>query len=121
MLTGAAAVFTVRDVAAATAYYRDGLGFTVSFEYGNPIFYVCLCRDDVNLHLIAEGKTKRQPGQAALCVFVKDVDAVYAELIGRGVEALKPHKDYDYGMREFNLLDPDGNQLFFGMSTQKSA
>ena len=75
MLVGAAPVFTVRDIAASTGFYRDALGFTVSFEYGTPIFHVCLCRDDVALHLIAASETKRLPGHGALCVLVKDVDA----------------------------------------------
>lgn len=118
MLVGAATVFTVCDVAASTVFYRDALGFKVSFEYGTPVFYVCLCRDDVALHLIAESKTKRLPGHSALCVFVKDVDAVYAELTARGVVVIKPPADYDYGMREFDLHDPDGNYLVFGMATK---
>ncbi len=33
MLTGAATVFTVADIRASTVYYRDKLGFTVTFEY----------------------------------------------------------------------------------------
>ena len=117
MLSEAATIFTVHDIAASTAFYREGLGFTVSFEYGDPIFYVCLCRDGVSLHLVAENKTPRLPGNGAVCVFVKDVDALYAELISRGVSVLKPPKDYAYGMREFDLLDPDGNYLTFGMSS----
>jgi uncharacterized glyoxalase superfamily protein PhnB len=49
---------------------------------------------------------------------VEDVDALYAELKARGARAPKPPKDYPYGMRDFNVIDPDGNQLTFGMSTE---
>ena len=83
MMTGAATVLTVRDIAASIAYYRDALGFAVTFEYGQPTFYACLCRDDAALHLIAANETKRQPGQGALCIFLDDVDALHAELVER--------------------------------------
>lgn len=119
MLVGSVPVFAVENIATATAFYRDNLGFAVSFEYGSPVYYVCLCRDDVALHLASAEKAKRDPGQSALCVFVKDVDAAFAELTGRGVEIPKPPENYDYGMREFEVKDPDGNRLFFGASTDK--
>lgn len=117
MMVGAATAFVVADVAESIAHYRDPLGFTVTFEYGDPTFYACLCRDQVALHLIAAGKTARSPGQGAICVFVKDVDAVHAELVARGARILKPPQNYDYGMRDFDLLDLDGNSLTFGTGT----
>src|ERR1700761_3766711 len=117
MMVGAATVFVVADIAESIEHYRDALGFTITFEYGDPTFYVCLSRDQVALHLIAAGKTTRLPGQSAICIFVKDVDAVHAELKERGARILKPPQNYDYGMRDFDLLDLDGNSLTFGTGT----
>ncbi len=54
--------------------------------------YVCLCRDEVALHRLAQSKSKQKDGQGALCVLVEDVDALYAEFTGR-----------------------DGNHVSFGM------
>jgi catechol 2,3-dioxygenase-like lactoylglutathione lyase family enzyme len=119
MLVGAATIFSVRDLAASVAHYRDVLGFTVTFQYGEPAFYACLCRDEVAIHLRAG--TRWNPGNGAIAVFVKDVDALHAELIARGAKVLKPPQDYDYGMRDFDVTDPDGNQLTFGMETQSAA
>jgi hypothetical protein len=31
--------------------------------------------------------------------------------------AIAPPQDTTYGMREFNVVDPDRNQLTFGMAT----
>src|SRR5262252_8899757 len=101
MMTGTATVLTVRDIAASVAYYRDALGFAVTFEYGEPTFYACLCRDEAALHLIAANKTRRLPGHGGLCIFVKDVDALHAEFVARGAKVVKPPQDYDYGMRDF--------------------
>ena len=118
MMVGAATVFTVGDIAKSTDYYRDALGFGVTFQYGKPTFYVCLCRDEVSLHLLSAQETKRLPGHGSICVFVKDVDAVHAELARRGAKIIKPPKDYDYGMRDFDVLDLDGNHLAFGMESR---
>jgi catechol 2,3-dioxygenase-like lactoylglutathione lyase family enzyme len=120
MLTGTATVLVVRDIAASIAYYRDALGFAITFEYGEQTFYVCLCRDEAALHLIAANETKRQPGEGALCIFVEDVDALHAELVARNAKVVKAPQDYDYGMRDFDVVDLDGNQIFFGMASKKT-
>jgi catechol 2,3-dioxygenase-like lactoylglutathione lyase family enzyme len=117
MMVGSATVFVVSDIARSLAYYRDALGFDLTFEYGAPTYYVCLCRDDVALHLIASDSTRRLPGNGAICVFVRDVDEVHAELAKRGADILKPPENYDYGMRDFDVVDLDGNQLTFGTGT----
>lgn len=115
MMAGSATVFVVSDIAASLAYYRDVLGFEVTFEYGAPLSYACLCRDVVALHLLAAARTKRLPGQGGLCIFVRDVDQLYAELSGRGARPINRPEDRDYGMRDFDIVDADGNQLTFGM------
>ena len=122
MMTGAATIFTVRDIGQSLAYYRDLLGFGVTFEYGEPTFYACLCRDEVAIHLRAVGKNAGWvPGNGAIAVFVTDVDALHAELAARGARVLKPPQDYAYGMRDFNVADLDGNQLTFGMESRPAA
>jgi len=118
MLVGAATVFVVNNIARSVAYYRDALGFDVTFQYGEPPFYACLCRDEVALHLLAASKTERLPGDGGICIFVKDVDAVHAELIERGAKVIKPPQNYDYGMRDFDLVDLDGNHLTYGMESR---
>src|SRR4029450_7185003 len=115
MMVGAATVFVVSDIAKSVEYYRDVLGFKVTFQYGKPTFYACLCRDEVALHLLASRETKRLPGNGGVCVFVRVVDSLHAELAARGANVVKPPQNYDYGMRDFDVVDLDGNQLTFGM------
>ena len=121
MLAGAVTVFVISDIAKSVAHYRDALGFAVTFEYGNPIYYACLCRDEVGLHLIAAQETKRLPGNGGICVFVRDVDQVHAELVSRGANVVMAPDDYAYGMRDFNVVDLDGNQLTFGMESHPAS
>ncbi len=113
-LTGSAPVIPVSDFQVGLAYYRDVLGFGVEFMWGEPAFYACLCRDDVAIHIAAEHVAKRAPGQTGMCIFVRDVDAAFSELSGRGALVVAPPQTYDYGMREFSVTDPDGNRLIYG-------
>jgi hypothetical protein len=92
-LHGSAPVFVVRDILNSVAYYRDVLGFDTEFLYGEPTFYAG--------------------------VEVSDVDALYEELKGRGAKLLNAPKDYAYGMRDFDVVDLDGNQLCFGMESKR--
>jgi len=85
MMVGAATVFVVTDLAKGTEHYRDVLGLTVAFECRTPTFYVCLCRNEVALQLLSASQTSRLSGNGGICVFVRDVDAVHAELEARGV------------------------------------
>lgn len=117
-LIAAATVFAVRDVARSVEHYRDVLGFRVEFTYGEPTFYAGVERGGVLIHLQAAGETKRQPGQGSAYVFVDNVDALYEELSTRGARILKSPQNYDYGMRDFDLQDLDGNQLSFGMESK---
>ena len=116
-LAGAATVFVVTDVPKSMAYYRDALGFAVTFEYGAPRYYACLCRDEVALHLIDARHTERRPGHGGLCVFVTDVDTLHAELVTRGATMVNAPQDRPYGMRDFDARDPDGNHLSFGQAS----
>jgi hypothetical protein len=57
------------------------------------------------LHLLSASQTSRLSGNGGICVFVRDVDAVYAELAARGARIVKPPQNYDYGTRDFDLID----------------
>src|SRR5262245_49039700 len=118
-LCGAATVLVVKDVLRSVEHYRDVLGFRTEFTYGEPTFYAGVERDNVVIHLQAAHETKRLPGHGAVNIFVTDVDALYQEFKARGARLLNAPKDYPYGMRDFDLEDPDGNHLCFGMESEQ--
>ena|SRR5258708_33714616 len=120
MMRASIPVMTVKNILESMAYYHDKLGFDVAFEYGKPTFYVGLCSGEVSLHLVLASQTPRLPGNGAVSIFVDDVDAVHADLVKRGAKVLKEPKDYDYGLRDFDVADLDGNMIFFGMESKKS-
>ena len=121
MMHKSIAVFTVNNVLESMSYYRDKLGFDVAFEYGDPTYYVGLRSGEVSLHLIATARAPRPPGHGAVTIFVDDVDGLHGDLVKRGAKVLKEPKDYDYGLRDFDVADLDGNMIFFGMESQKAS
>lgn len=120
MMRSSTTVFTVKDVKASAAYYRDQLGFDLDFEWGTPTFYVGLCSGGVALHLIAADHAPRPPGHGAVAIFVDDVDVLHADLSKRGARIVKPPQNQPYGLRDFDVADLDGNMLFFGAELSKT-
>jgi uncharacterized glyoxalase superfamily protein PhnB len=113
-LTALAPVLHVRDMQAALAYYRDKLGFAVTYSWKEPPRYVCLQLDDVSIHL----NCFVPPESAAhVAIFCKGVDALHDQFVARGVAIAEPLRDEPYGMREFVVTDPDGHRLVFGQGT----
>lgn len=46
-------------------------------------------------------------------IHAEDVDALYKELVGKGVVPRTEPRDWDWGSREFIVKDPDGYKLCF--------
>jgi uncharacterized glyoxalase superfamily protein PhnB len=110
-VTGHATVLHVKDMATALAFYRDKLGFTVSFSWDEPAQYICLCLGDAAIHL---NSYVPPAGPSHACIFCKGIDAFYARLVASGVNVTEPIADRAYGMRDFNITDPDGHCIVFG-------
>lgn len=56
-------------------------------------------------------------GTSACYITVDDVDSLWAEVQKAGVRVTRPIENSGYRMRDFNIVDPDGNVLGFGQPT----
>jgi uncharacterized glyoxalase superfamily protein PhnB len=97
------------DVSAGVAYYRDVLGFTVNYAQHN---IGVMDRDRVRVLLIA--RTARHTGIGSCYVYVDDADALHAELRAKGANVQGDPVSQPWGLREFYVLDLEGNRLGFG-------
>ena len=90
-----------------TARFYSSLGFH-QFEYHHG--YLLLHSGDVELHFCLHDDAA--PGQCFL--HVADAIKLWKQLSDQGVAGLGPIAAQDYGLREFSLTDPDGNQIRIG-------
>ncbi|SRR5579871_939693 len=109
---GISPVFPVSSVPAAVAFYRERLGFDLGWIWGDPPIHANVCRGAVGINLTLEAS---EAGSGEAYVALRGIDAYYAELRGRNVD-VGELEDRTYGMRDFALIDPDGNRLVFGES-----
>jgi len=124
-ISGIAPFFIVKNVPAALAFYRDRLGFDITFQGPEPddIFFGIVRRGaamimfkDVGVVPVPNYTRDVKKGIARwdAYLYVPDPDALAAEFSSRNVEFSEPLKDTDDGLRGFELRDADGYVLFFG-------
>ena len=115
----AASAFT-RDIQKAYAFYRDVLGFTKTFENGDPVGFMILQKDDAELHLsLVRDHTPSTTNVAAL--LVDKVDALHDVLVAARARIIKSLADKDYGLRAFVFADLDGNRIDVGQPMADAA
>jgi catechol 2,3-dioxygenase-like lactoylglutathione lyase family enzyme len=117
--------FIVSDVPSSLSFYRDRLGFEVTFQGPAPddIFFGIVRRGGAQILLKAVGVSpvpnhtrdvKKGIARWDAFLFVPDPDALAAEYGSRGLAFWEPLADTHDGLRGFALEDADGYVLFFG-------
>lgn len=113
-LTGMEPVLAVGGLAENLSYYRDQLGFTVSWQWGEPAVRAGVVRDGLKLQLVSDGRFSPEC-PSRIYFLVSDVDAYHAECEARGADIQMALGDRpSFGMRDFRVVDPSGNILAFG-------
>jgi catechol 2,3-dioxygenase-like lactoylglutathione lyase family enzyme len=124
-ISGIAPLFIVRNVPAALTFYRDRLGFEVTFQGPEPddIFFGIVQRGaamimfkEVGVEPVPNYTRDVKQGIARWDAYlhVPDPDALAAEFSSRQVQFFEPLTDTTDGLRGFELQDADGYVLFFG-------
>lgn len=124
-ISSIAPLFVVKNVPATLAFYRDRLGFDITFQGPEPddIFFGIVQRGgamlmfkDVGVDPVPNYTRDVKQGIAwwDAYLYVADPDALAAEFASRNVEFFRPLKDNSDGLRGFEVKDVNGYVLFFG-------
>jgi len=124
-IAGIAPFFIVKNVPTALAFYRDRLGFDITFEgpAADDIFFGIVRRGAAMIFLKDVGvdptpNYTRDVGKGwarwDAYLDVPDPDRLAAEFAARGVAFFQSLADDDDGLRGFAIQDADGYVLFFG-------
>lgn len=106
----------VRNLEETISFYKEKLGFSDEWFYGDPPTDGGCRRDELRMLFWQRGEEYKQTPDLSLILFVSNVDAVYEELKQKGISIYKPIRTYDYGIREFAVLDCNGYMLRFSES-----
>jgi catechol 2,3-dioxygenase-like lactoylglutathione lyase family enzyme len=101
-----------RDLARTADYYSQHLGFEIANMYSD---YLIIRRGEVWLHFGLAPDTDPKTNQCSTYIYVRGVDTLYEQCKAEGI--LRQNAwlaDHPYGVRDFSLIDPDGNLLTFG-------
>lgn len=99
------------DVPAAVAYYRDVLGFRINYQQAD---LGVMDRDAITILLIA--RTAEHKGIGSFEVYVSDADLLFDELSGKGAKVLGPPASRPWGLRDFTVIDLEGNRITFAQT-----
>jgi len=119
-VTPYAFVLAVQDLGRSAAYFRDVLGFRLSWEEATE--WRLAERDGVRL-MIGHCPTDKPAAEIGShswfgYVEVDDVGALHGEFTGRGANCTPP-RDLPYGMREIIVTTPDGHRIVFGQDMNR--
>ena len=106
-------VFAVRDLDAAINYYKQKLGFTIDWMWGEPPSRAGVVLDDIEIQLDAAG-AGAPPGPSVVYCHMTGIDAYYAACQTSGAVIALDLGDRPWGMRDFRVVDLDGNRIGFG-------
>jgi catechol 2,3-dioxygenase-like lactoylglutathione lyase family enzyme len=108
-----APVLASLDIDKSVLFYTSKLGFkSTSHDPG----YGIVVRDEIVIHFW-KCNDKVFPENTSCYVYVQQVDQLYHEMQSAGV--IHPHgalEDKPWGMREFAILDEDGNLIRLGQA-----
>lgn len=99
----------VPDVPTAQHYYRDHLGFAVMWH--NKAGKIGAIARDHCVIFLREAPTPQPAG--TFWIFVAEVDAAHQHLQKLGAKIVDPISDKPWGLRQFTVADPYGNQFHF--------
>ncbi len=108
-------VLAVNDLERAVRFYVDQLGFDEDFQVDGWAF---LSRGACQLRLghcpDAVPMSKAQDHSWFAYLHVDNAQALYREVVKKGVEIWHPLDDKPWGLREFAIVTPDGHRIVFG-------
>lgn len=106
----------VKDLKETIAYYKDTLGFYEEWFWEDSD--AGIRRDDLRLLFNRNPEYTAQVNSNSkafeICWFVTNVDEIYEEYLGRGVNIIRQLSNSPWGLREFSILEINGYVIRIG-------
>jgi lactoylglutathione lyase len=109
-------ILTVSDMSRSLAFYRDLLGFELTYTFpdeADPAF-ASLAVEGGKLGLGSAGDEPVESASTALWLYTDDVDGAVSRLRDAGVPVVAEPADQSWGERVASVSDPDGYVVHIG-------
>jgi catechol 2,3-dioxygenase-like lactoylglutathione lyase family enzyme len=112
----------VTDVKRSCEFFREKLGFSLVFSYGDPPYYAQVGRDVARLNLrcvdwrVIEATTRDREELLSVSMTVataNEIRLLFLEFESAGTAFHQRLKKQPWGAKNFVVKDPDGNLLLF--------
>ncbi len=116
-------VLQVRDIGRSERFYCEKLGFASHGAWGKPPDFAIVQRGEVTIALDRSRTDGPIPVNQywAAYIYVENADVLHAQFSDAGVEILRGPENMPYGLRDFDVRDPDGHLLAFGHDLHPAA
>jgi uncharacterized glyoxalase superfamily protein PhnB len=126
-IVGAEPQLLVTDIKRSCKFFREKLGFSLVFSYGDPPYYAQVARDAARLNLrcverpVVESTVRDREELLSVSMTVATADEIkllFLEFQSAGVTFHQTLKKQPWGAKNFIVKDPDGNLLLFAGSAK---
>jgi GNAT superfamily N-acetyltransferase/catechol 2,3-dioxygenase-like lactoylglutathione lyase family enzyme len=108
------AILAVADVAATVRFYRDQLGFTGEWLWGDPPTFGGVTWGKVHVMFCLQPALAARVEGHQHALMVSGIDRLYERHRENGVPILAPLEAKPWGLREYVVRDPNGYHLRIG-------
>ena len=121
-IVGAEPQLFVSDMERACEFFREKLGFSQVFSYGEPAYYAQMKRDAARLNFrcveraVIESMEREREELLSVSMTVataEEIKLLFLEFQNAGVSFHQTLKKQPWGAKNFIVRDPDGNLLLF--------
>jgi uncharacterized glyoxalase superfamily protein PhnB len=110
-IRSASSIINVADVLTTLLWYQDKLGLQVEFAWGEPVIHGSIIAGNSTFHFSRSEPT--EPRTSYMTLYVNELDALYEDIAGQGVQVVQPPETMEWGMRAFMITDCNGDLLMF--------
>jgi GNAT superfamily N-acetyltransferase len=113
-LTRSQAILAVADVVATVRFYREKLGFTDEWLWGEPPDFGGVQWGSVGVMFCLQPALAAKVEGHQHAFMVSGIDQLHERHRQSGVQVLSPLEAKPWGLREYTVRDPNGYHLRFG-------
>lgn len=114
-------VLAVSSIPESTLYWRDPLGFSLSWVWGEPPQFCQVVRDEVGIWLALNPLLAASAEGREVLISVRNIEGLYAQHSQQGAQIVAPLQRMPWGSQEYAVREPNGYRLRFSAPVARTS